>query len=201
MTPSLGWQSWSPPYPSRLKLPRRDYSPIPLTHQPSPISHYSSVHLSYWCSWYALGYLPRPNQILAQANLIRQYNMPITHVLLDEGWREDWLPSVIPSLRELGFKVGLWYAPFHRHQALPLPSNLDRLISAYNLNLLKLDFLYRPYFLPSLYPSPSQTLTSLFDHLKNKFPKLITIGCGVPFSDATGRLDTVREESRASGGR
>jgi len=135
---TLGWQSWSPPLPHWSRLPRRDYAPPSHPHTPLSISPATSpqISLTYWCTWYSLGYFPSYEAILAQANFIKSHNLPIKYILLDDGWRLDWLPQLSKELHRLGFRVGLWYAPFTRHLNLPLYKTLDKLISLGNLDLL-----------------------------------------------------------------
>ena len=188
--PSLGWQSWSPPYPHRLKFPSRDYNPKK-NHSSLPTGKFTNLSFTYWCSWYALGAFINPQNLLNQASLIKKHHLPIQYFLIDDGWHEAWLKDLTSELHRLGFKVGLWYAPFTKHKHLPLRSTLHRLILVNKLDLLKLDFLYKPYF-STQSANPSQTLQDLFIFLSNEYPQLRTIGCGVPFIDAIGQVDTIR---------
>lgn len=193
--PSLGWQSWSPPIPAWHHLPRRDYAPLPLlSHPPNP-SISPKPPLTYWCSWYALGRRINYDNLLAQAELIRQSNLNISHFLIDDGWTfAPWLKFLIRELHDLKFQVGLWYAPFTRHRHLPLYPTLDQLVQDYRVDLLKLDFLYQPYFAPHLKDDalPHQTLVELFTYLRTQYPNLYTIACGCPFSPALGLVDAIR---------
>lgn len=190
-SPSLGWQSWSPPYPHPLHFPRRDYPPRASASKQPPHLRPPLLKFNYWCSWYALGYFPRAKDILTQAKLIRQHSLPIDYILIDDGWQESWLADLSRELHSLGFKVGLWFAPYTRHRNLPTLATLTRLIETYRLDLLKLDFLYKPYFDP-LVVKPEQLLQNLFKHLSVHYPSLFTIACGAPFSDSINHVSAIR---------
>lgn len=191
----LGWQSWSPPNPVWPYLPRRDYCPVSeVPHLPAP-AHALKPPITYWCSWYALGKNIHAENLLNQAQLIRKHKLPIDYFLIDDGWHDNSaLLNLSRSLHALGFRVGLWYAPFTRHAHLPLNPTLDHLINDYKLDLLKLDFLYRPYFAPHLADDslPHQTLVTLFSYLQTHYLDLYTIACGSPFAPALGRVDAIR---------
>lgn len=195
MTYPLGWQSWSPPAPIWPYLPRRDYCPVPeVPHLPAPTDTPKSP-ITYWCSWYGLGKNIHVDNLLRQAQLIRQHKLPIAYFLIDDGWHDNpALLNLSRSLHDLGFRVGLWYAPFTRHAHLPLYPTLDRLINTCQLDLLKLDFLYQPYFVPHLQDDslPHQALVKLFTYLRTHYPGLYTIACGSPFAPALGRVDAIR---------
>ncbi|MFH2085450.1 MAG: hypothetical protein ABII21_01515 [bacterium] len=132
-TSPLGWQSWSPPTPNLLRLPRRDHCPLPeLSHPILPRTQKPKPPITYWCSWYALGRNINPHNLLTQAKLIKQHALPISHFLIDDGWTfSPWLKPLITELHSLEFKVGLWYTPFTRHKHLSLYPTLDLLIQQY----------------------------------------------------------------------
>jgi alpha-galactosidase len=71
---------------------------------------------------------------------------------------------------------------------------LDTFINRWHISLLKLDFLYAPYFDPRLTDDqlPHQYLTDLFTYLKQKYPKVYLIACGCPFEPARGQVDAIR---------
>lgn len=191
----LGWQSWSPPTPDLLHFPPRDYCPITEIPHPGAPHRLTKEPINYWCSWYALGPKLSQTKLLDQAKLIRQHDLNITHFLIDDGWTFSvWLKPLINDLHALNFKVGLWYAPFTRHKHLPLYPTLDKLINEYQLDFLKLDFLYEPYFARGLKDDslPYQTLVDLFNYLQTNYPHLATIACGCPFAPALGRVDAIR---------
>lgn len=187
----LGWQSFSLIKPSLFSpygydSPPRSYLPLQFTKKPlSPINY------TYWCSWYALSYHPTAQEILHEAKSIKRNQLSIDYILIDDGWQEKWLTPLSQELRGLGFKVGLWYAPFGRHNSLPLYHTLNRLINSYNLEMLKLDFLYKVYYDKRIV-NPQFTLISLFDHLTANYPSLLTIGCGAPFAESINRLSAIR---------
>jgi hypothetical protein len=194
----LGWQSWSPPTPNFLHFPPRDYCPLTEVAHSFPTHHSPKNPLNYWCSWYALGPHLTPAKLFAQAKLIRAYDLDLPYFIIDDNWTSTpfspWLKPLIQDLRLLNFKVGLWYAPFTRHRRLPIYKTLDTLVKEYHLDLLKLDFLYQPYFTSGLIDDslPHQTLVDLFDYLRTSYPDLYTVACGSPFAPALGRVDAIR---------
>jgi len=124
-----GWQSWSPAYPTKIKIPIRNFSPfakadsayltkIKIKLKPAPTG---------WCSWYAFGQNINSNIIINQAEWIAKNKnlLPLDYVIIDEGWtsRGDWLKpnlSKFPQgmkilaqkIKKLGLKPGLWISPF-----------------------------------------------------------------------------------------
>lgn len=191
--PSLGWQSWSPSTPNFWRLPSRDYCPVTQQERKILAPIYPKP-LTYWCSWYALGYWPAPREIVHQAQLIKDYGLPITHILVDDGWRESWLPPVVSKLKQLGFKVGIWLAPYTRHKHLNTNAVLKHLLGDLGIDLLKLDFLYQPYFVPGLRDdsTPHNTLADLYAYISKQYPQVTTIACGAPFAPSIGRVDIIR---------
>jgi hypothetical protein len=192
--PSLGWQSWSPPIPNFLRFPPRDYCPVKETPHSANIRLSHKPTFNYWCSWYALGWQINPHNLLIQAKFIKQHQLNITHFLIDDGWRFSWLKPLIQELHSLGFRVGLWYSPYTRHKHLPLYTTLDSIVNYYQIDFLKLDFLYKPYFQSGLNSDllPHQALVDLFTFLHHNHPQLFTITCGCPFAPALGLVDAIR---------
>lgn len=195
MTYPLGWQSWSPPHPVWPYLPRRDYCPIPELSHPTTSPLPLKPPITYWCSWYALGSHLTYSNLLKQAQLIRQHNLPIEYFLIDDGWHFTlWISDLIIQLRRLDLKIGLWYAPYTRHKHLPLYPTIKRIMSELKPDLLKLDFLYTPFFASDLTDDtlPHQTLVKLFTFLSTNYPELYTVACGCPFTPALGRVNAIR---------
>jgi hypothetical protein len=195
----LGWQSWSPPTSTFLHIPARDYCPIhTVSHSPFARSHSPKNPINYWCSWYALGPFLNQTKLLEQAKLIRRYDLKIDYFIIDDNWSTSpfsvWLKPLVRDLHRLGFKVGLWYAPFTRYSHLSLYPTLDKLVQEYQVDLLKLDFLYQPYFAKGLKDDtlPHQTLVDLFEYLADNYPHVYTIASGCPFAPALGRVDALR---------
>lgn len=73
-------------------------------------------------------------------------------------------------------------------------NSIDQIIEKWNVSLLKLDFLYAPYFNPYLKKTKaaSKQVQELFIYLKNKHPHVFTIACGCSFADAANLADAVR---------
>lgn len=252
--PTLGWQSWSPPYPKWHGLPHWDYSPLPPNRS---VSNYQSSRplkslIRYWCSWYAYGDSVNSELILQTASYIEQNQLSFTHLLLDDGWClwGDWLTpdptkftnlkKTLQEVKKTGLCVGLWFAPFladrtsqlfklHpeyfvRHHDHPVQGfrimpiwdhlirqryllNLDHpsvrqhlknflqlAIETWGVDLLKLDFLYAPYFNPNLQDSQAahRQLNWLLTHIKKYYPQVQTIACGAPFVDCHNQVDAIR---------
>jgi alpha-galactosidase len=94
-SPSLGWQSWSPPYPKWHGYPRWDYSPFPDNTNHLHLSSRRRLHypIIYWCSWYAYDTKINDELIRQTVSTVVQNRLPFTHILIDDGWttRGDWL--------------------------------------------------------------------------------------------------------------
>lgn len=72
--------------------------------------------------------------------------------------------------------------------------SMDQMIEKWGISLLKLDFLYAPYFNPHLKNAKeaSKQVKKLLTYLKKKHPQTFIIACGCPFSDAVGLVDAIR---------
>lgn len=124
--PSIGWQSWSPPFPSWHGFPRWDYSPFKLTALKPPFraTPGRQAKIRYWCSWYAYGWNINERKILETIEAIKKHDLPFTHLLIDDGWTAwgDWhtpnptrfpnMTSTIKKIKTEKLKAGLWFAPF-----------------------------------------------------------------------------------------
>lgn len=253
-TPSIGWQSWSPPFPKWHGFPRWDYSPFkkrPLIHQPDN-STTSLANIRYWCSWYAYGWNITAQKISETLSIIKKHNLPFTHILIDDGWTTwgDWhtpdlsrfsdLSTSIALIKSHNLRAGLWFAPFlassksklfknhpnwfltHKNRPiqglktmpiwesllpkqyllnLELPAVkkyltdfIDLAVSKWGVDLLKLDFLYAPYFNPHLKSDdlPHEQVTWILSYIKLKYPKVMIIACGSPFVPTIGLANIVR---------
>jgi hypothetical protein len=62
------------------------------------------------------------------------------------------------------------------------------------VELLKLDFLYAPYFDPKYSDSqiPDSFLKNIFDFIKVKYPKTYLMASGCPFEVAKYKVDSIR---------
>lgn len=252
--PSFGWQSWSPPYQTWHGLPRWDYSPFPhhFDQQTLKSSRVIKHKIIYWCSWYAHATNIDDQVIRKTVEVIRKNKLPITHLLIDDGWTTwgDWLSPdptkfsdfkwTIRHIHKAGYKVGLWFSPFladktsklyqshpewfikykKRHiqglKTMPIWESLmpqrylldfslpevqrftkqylKQAVLDWGVDLLKLDFLYAPYFDPNhLTPHiPASHLNWLLAYLKNNYPSVQTIACGAPFQDSSALVDAIR---------
>jgi len=254
MSTHIPWQSWSPIKPSIFRMPRWDYSPVALQNHQDQISHARErKKITGWCSWYAFGKQIDHHLIIAQAIKIKELGLPIEYILIDDGWAQwgDWnepdrtrfpkgIHGLVKELKQLGFSVGLWIAPFlcepysefarHHPEWIVKSSNnsffpglqsfpgekffpwkkylldckndvviqhiyqrIDEILN-WGIDLLKLDFLYAPYFDPSILDDeiPYNTLQSLFLHIRSRHPNTYVIACGCPEVPARYVVDAWR---------
>ncbi len=71
--------------------------------------------------------------------------------------------------------------------------SIDYLVRDLGFELIKLDFLFSPYFYPNISPrEASETVQRLLKYIKDKYPNVFTIACGCPLSDAIGLVDAMR---------
>lgn len=252
--PSIGWQSWSPPFPAWHGFPRWDYPPLKIRPLNLPLreSHIISPKIRYWCSWYAYGWNISHVKIVQTLEIIKQHKLPLTHILIDDGWTTwgDWhsptearfssLADTIAVIKSDKLKAGLWFAPFladkqsklfkdHsdwfvKYRGKPvqglktmpiwewfLPQKylldfelpvvrkyitdfIDLAVNIWQIDLLKLDFLYAPYFNPN-YKSddiPHDQIVWLLRYIKTNYPKITIIACGAPFTPTVGLADIIR---------
>lgn len=256
MAKYIPWQSWSGTKPALLRLPAWDYSPLPgkVRVRKAPSTPRLPKLLGYWCSWYSFGENISEKVILEQSKLVTKRQLPIDTIIIDDGWTKwgDWqqalkdrFPRGIKSTRDkiaaLGYKTGLWLAPFmaapdskllqehpefflrdHRGQLIngfrSIPpfdqwfyckylldfsqpavrkyifGSLDQMIRDWKVEVLKLDFLYAPYFNPHLENASvaSQQVQDMLSYIRKKHPQVFVIACGCPFGDARGLVDAIR---------
>jgi len=251
--PSLGWQSWSPPFPKWHGFPRWDYSPIKISRKiSSPTSKKLFPPIKYWCSWYAYGWDINDQKINKTLAVIKKSQLPLTHILIDDGWTTwgDWhtpdllrfadFIGLIKKIKSNGLQAGLWFAPFlgnsksqlfakhpdwfiQHHgrylqglKTLPiwewfLPQQyllnlelpivkkyltdfVDLAITEWGVTLLKLDFLYAPYFDPRHKSdhAPHNQVSWLLQYIKQNYPQVTIIACGAPFAPSINIADIVR---------
>lgn len=252
--PSIGWQSWSPPFPAWHGFPRWDYSPFPSKTLPSAsrVTSTSLTKIRYWCSWYAYGWNINEHKILETVEVIKKHKLPFTHLLMDDGWTTwgDWhtpdptrftaIKSTIKQIKISKLKTGLWLAPFlassksqlyRSHpdwfihyrgkpvqglKTMPIWESLlpkqylldlklpavkkyltdfvDLAITKWKVDLLKLDFLYAPYFNPHLTHDhrAHNQVSWLLTYIKRTYPTVEVIACGAPFSSSVGIVDAIR---------
>ncbi len=252
--PSLGWQSWSPPFPSWHGFPRWDYSPFKTRSLKSTFRETPerAFKVRYWCSWYAYGWNITNHKIRETLSVISKHKLPFTHIIIDDGWTTwgDWhapdsirfpnMATTTKLIRKNHLQAGLWFAPFlankksqlfkkHpdwfvKHQGkyvqglktmpvwewflpqqyllnfeLPevkkyITNFIDLAVNKWGIPLLKLDFLYAPYFNP-LFKSDKlahNQVTWLFHYIKSKYPHVQTIASGAPFTPIVGLADIIR---------
>ena len=79
---------------------------------------------SVWCSWYQYWTEVAEPAVLAEAEALAAAELPVEVVQIDDGWQQeigDWveradrfgsLAATAGRLRGLGFRTGLWTAPF-----------------------------------------------------------------------------------------
>lgn len=72
--------------------------------------------------------------------------------------------------------------------------SLDQIINNWGIKVLKLDFLYAPYFNPHLQTAAqaSRQVRHLLRWLRQHHPQVFIIACGCPFADAHELVDQIR---------
>ena len=71
--------------------------------------------------------------------------------------------------------------------------SVDYLLSDLGFELIKLDFLFSPYFYPGINSrEASKAVRKLLTYIKEKYPKVFVIGCGCPLGDGIGLVDAMR---------
>jgi len=78
---------------------------------------------SGWCSWYYYGPDISEEIILENAKLLKERNIPVDYVQIDDGWfdyRGDWnandkfphgMKYIADEIKKTGFKPGIWITP------------------------------------------------------------------------------------------
>lgn len=94
------------------------------------------------------------------------------------------------------------YLPYHKYVldfSVPeardyIYSSIANAIKKWNVSLLKLDFLYAPFFDPKLKDDtiPTIYLQELFAFIKTNFPQVFIMACGCPFESAKYLADSIR---------
>ena len=167
-----GWQSWSPRKKSWLGIPSWNDPPIKDNYLPDKLGTRTSKKPAYgWCSWYAFGPFITPEKILAQTLWFSKHKeIPIEYILIDGGWQK-WkdtkttLIRVARKISRLGFKPGIWLAPFNKNNKF----KIDDLVKL-GFELIKLDFLYKAYLIPSITSQEAGGLVrNMLLEIKKKF--------------------------------
>ncbi|WP_105614747.1 glycoside hydrolase family 36 protein [Vallitalea okinawensis] len=77
-----------------------------------------------WCSWYFFYENITQEKVLANAEIIKQYDLPLEVMLIDMGWEQrlgDWYANhkfsngmkwMADQIKSYGLKPGLWLSPF-----------------------------------------------------------------------------------------
>jgi hypothetical protein len=119
---SMNWQSWSPLQNSFIKLPVRNYCPVPeiAPENLRPANFILKPTIYGCCTWYYFGSKLSENNILEFSSKRKQEHPKISYSLIDDGWCTwgDWqsprinIKSLSQKLARLRLKTGLWLAPF-----------------------------------------------------------------------------------------
>ncbi|MBI3955182.1 alpha-galactosidase [Candidatus Gottesmanbacteria bacterium] len=193
----FGWQSWSTKdsIGNKFKIPRFNFAPPNKGESRFTSSYTEKIHLkspvSGWCSWYAFGNKISEEKILEQARWFKNYKkLPVEYILIDDGWTKwgDWLMhdrdkfpggmlKVSDSIRRLGFKPAIWFAPFlvDRNSRLAevnsdwLVSIKSRFIDGYNLTSWDKFMPYGKYLLNIKKKQVFSYLYHCLDRLLNKY--------------------------------
>lgn len=190
-----GWQSWSPRKKSWLGIPSWNDPPMEDDYLPDRLGIKTQKKpATGWCSWYAFGPFITPEKIMAQTVWFSKHKeIPIEYILIDGGWQK-WkgtksvLAEVARRISRLGFKLGIWLAPFNKNNKF----NINDLLKL-GFKLIKLDFLYRAYSIPKITSQEAGSLIrNMLLEIKNRNPEVYTIACGCPLLPAINAVDSMR---------
>ena len=177
-----------------------------------------------WCSWYGYGRNISEKIILSEAKAIKEKKIGAEYILIDDGWCRwgEWqkpeekkfpggMKKIAADIRNMGFKPGLWTAPFlaknnwgfNKKYILDFGNEevknyifrcLDKILGEWKFELIKLDFLYAPYFVPGLKTNekPTEYLREVFGYIRKKYPKVYIMTSGCPFEAAKYLVDSIR---------
>lgn len=75
-----------------------------------------------------------------------------------------------------------------------LENTFSKFILDWDIDLLKIDHLYAPYFAhdPLIASHASQAISNIFAFLSRNFPQTYLLACGCPFDVAAGQVDSIR---------
>lgn len=254
------WQSWSNKGWKWPGMPKRDFEPGRGKHKNMMVPKIKvrkRSKITGWCSWYAFGKEINEEKLLDQAEKIQTRKKELgkmEYFLVDDGWCKwgDWLkpeatkfPKGIEGLnnklREMGFKPGLWLAPFLVERGSEivkeypewlvknkngkfaegwlvtpvdsligfsrwmldirkpevhdyLEKTIETAVTKWGVKLLKLDFLYAPYFYPDklIDFDPRETVSGFMKAIKERHPEVKIIACGCPMEAAVGVAEAIR---------
>jgi len=70
---------------------------------------------------------------------------------------------------------------------------IDEIITIWGYELIKLDFLYAPFFIPGINSDEAAScIIDLLGYIKEKYPKVYTMASGCPLTVALGVIDSMR---------
>ena len=71
--------------------------------------------------------------------------------------------------------------------------SIDFLLRTCGFDLIKLDFLFAPYFIPGIsVHEASEMIQRVLRYVKGRYPQVYVIGCGCPLVDGVGLVDAMR---------
>jgi hypothetical protein len=220
LTSIMNWQSWSPLTDPLIKFPIRNFCPVKQVSPPNikPSGFYLKPTISGCCTWYRFGKNITQEKVVDFATKTKRIHPEIKYVLIDDGWCNwgSWdqpkfsIKDTSQELSKMGLETGLWLAPFFKttppfnlrkivdfseaDNLAYIHSCLKTIIEDWGITLLKLDFLYAPYFQPGLKDDliPHNHLVNLFKFIKDNYPHVYLMTCGCPFEPAKYLVDSIR---------
>jgi alpha-galactosidase len=137
-----------------------------------------------WCSWYHYFGKVDEKAVLKNAGFIKENlkGLGYKYIQIDDGWQKAWgnweanskfpsgMKGIAKELHRLGFKAGLWLAPFLVEEKLSLPKeHPDWLLRDQKGNLIKYNKPLGPsyYCLDVTHPEVQEWLSSLFAEIKD----------------------------------
>ncbi len=105
----------------------------------------------------------------------------------------DWFHASAPHIPSLTFRRHLLR---YENQEVKkyIRTTIQKFVEEWKVDLIKLDFLFAPYFAPGLTndSAPHEEVSNLLTFIHKKYPHIYTIACGVPLEAAIGRADYIR---------
>ncbi|QQS39211.1 glycosyltransferase [Candidatus Woesebacteria bacterium] len=250
---ATGWQSWSTKPKGLVKFPIRNFAPSGKMFLPETKTIKTGKKpIVGWSSWYAYWWKINEKKIIDQTKWFSQHSeIPVEFIVIDDGWTRwgDWenenikrfpngVGTVSKKIKKLGFKPGIWLAPFlvdprselakkhpeylvrynnklvegmkvtsfdrfifpkyildirKKEVRKHLVNSIRKLVINDGFELLKLDYLYAPFFIPGVgMHEAGYYLNKFLLNVKKMYPQVYTIASGCPFAPALGVVDAMR---------
>lgn len=155
-----------------------------------PKNHKLKSPVTGWCSWYAFGEKVTEQNTMANALWLAENRkkIPIEYIQIDDGWTlwGDWqkenltrfplgIKFTVDKIKELGFKAGIWLAPFlldlksevaQEHPEWILRNDRGQPVFGHAASAIFPNFLWpKRYILNTHHPKAYKYILDSIDHL------------------------------------